>query len=46
MSAPVLPTSINTDSEEYKARSAHNQALRDDLWTKVAEAAVAAAVVV
>ena len=40
MSAPVLPTSINTDSEEYKARSAHNQALRDDLWTKVAEAAL------
>jgi 3-methylcrotonyl-CoA carboxylase beta subunit len=40
MSAPVLPTSINTEAEEYKARVAHNRALRDDLWAKVAEAAL------
>jgi 3-methylcrotonyl-CoA carboxylase beta subunit len=40
MSAPVLPTSINPDSEEFKARTAHNRALRDALWAKVAEAAL------
>jgi 3-methylcrotonyl-CoA carboxylase beta subunit len=40
MSAPVLPTSINTEAEDYKARVAHNRALRDDLWAKVAEAAL------
>ena len=40
MSAPVLPTSINPDSEEVKARAAHNRALRDALWAKVAEAAL------
>ena len=40
MSAPTLTTQINTDSEEFKARSAHNSALRDELWRKVAEAAL------
>ena len=40
MSAPTLTTQINTGSEEFKARSAHNSALRDELWAKVAEAAL------
>ena len=40
MTAPTLTTQISTDSEEYKARSVHNRALRDALWVKVAEAAL------
>ena len=40
MSAPTLTTQINTDSEEFKTRSAQNNALRDELWRKVAEAAL------
>lgn len=40
MSAPVLDTSINGDSDEYRARSAHNRALADALRTAVAEAAL------
>ena len=40
MSAPTLTTQINADSEEFKARSAHNRGLRDELWAKVAEAAL------
>jgi 3-methylcrotonyl-CoA carboxylase beta subunit len=40
MSAPTLTTQINTDSEEFKTRSAHNSALRDELWRKVADAAL------
>jgi 3-methylcrotonyl-CoA carboxylase beta subunit len=39
MSAPVLATAINTDSDTFRANAAHNRALRDDLWAKVAEAA-------
>jgi 3-methylcrotonyl-CoA carboxylase beta subunit len=40
MTAPVLPTAVNPDSETFRANAAHNRALRDDLWAKVAEAAV------
>ncbi|MGH6697111.1 carboxyl transferase domain-containing protein [Sphingopyxis sp.] len=40
MSAPVLGTSINADSDEYRTRSAHNRALTDTLRTAVAEAAL------
>ena len=40
MNAPTLTSHIHSDSEEFNARSAHNRALRDDLWTKVAEAAL------
>jgi 3-methylcrotonyl-CoA carboxylase beta subunit len=40
MSAPTLTTQINTEAEDYKARVAHNRALRDDLWAKVAETAL------
>ena len=40
MSGPTLSTQINPDSEDTRARAAHNRALRDELWTKVAEAAL------
>ncbi len=40
MSAPVLGTSIDTDSDEFRTRAAHNRALRDELWTRVAAAAL------
>jgi len=40
MSAPTLSTQINTESDDYKKRVAHNSALRDELWAKVAEAAL------
>jgi 3-methylcrotonyl-CoA carboxylase beta subunit len=40
MSAPVLPTTYNAEDEGAKARSAHNRALKDELWAKVAEAAL------
>ncbi len=39
MTAPILPTQIDTQSEAYRAQSAHNIALKDELWVKVAEAA-------
>ncbi len=39
MSAPVLSTSVNPDSDEFRARAARNRALKDELWTKVATAA-------
>ena len=40
MSAPTLTTQINTEAEDYKVRVAHNRALRDALWAKVAETAL------
>jgi 3-methylcrotonyl-CoA carboxylase beta subunit len=40
MSAPVLPTSYNPDDPDTQARRAHNLALKDELWAKVAEAAL------
>ncbi len=40
MSAPVLTSAVNVDSEAFHANVAHNRALRDDLWTRVAEAAL------
>jgi 3-methylcrotonyl-CoA carboxylase beta subunit len=40
MSAPVLPTSYNPEDETAKARMAHNRALREELWAKVAEASL------
>jgi 3-methylcrotonyl-CoA carboxylase beta subunit len=40
VSAPVLGTNINADSDEYRIRSAHNRALTDALRTAVAEAAL------
>ena len=40
MSAPVLDTKINTDSEEFRARDAHNRALRDELRIRVGKASL------
>ena len=40
MSAPVLNTAVITDSDQFRANAAHNRALRDELWAKVAEAAL------
>ena len=40
MSAPVLATSLSPDSESFRANAAHNIALRDELWAKVAAAAL------
>jgi len=39
MSAPTLDTKISIESEQYRANAAHNIALKDELWSKVAEAA-------
>lgn len=40
MSAPVLGTAVDPDSETFKTRAAHNRALRDELWARVAIAAL------
>ncbi len=40
MTAPVLTSTLDTDSPEAKARAAHNRALAEDLRAKVAEAAL------
>ena len=40
MSAPILPTSLNLESAEAKARATHNRALAQTLRAKVAEAAL------
>ncbi|HEY8605222.1 carboxyl transferase domain-containing protein [Tsuneonella suprasediminis] len=40
MTAPILPTRLDRESPEAKARFAHNRALADDLRAKVAEAAL------
>ena len=38
MSAPVLGTMVNADSDAFRANAAHNRALRDELYARVAEA--------
>ncbi len=40
MSAPVLSSSIDPESETFRARAAHNRALRDRLRADVAKAAL------
>ena len=40
MSGPVLPSAVDTDSEAFRANATHNRALRDELWAKVATAAL------
>jgi 3-methylcrotonyl-CoA carboxylase beta subunit len=40
MTGPVLPTAIDTSSEEFAARATHNKALRDRLYADVATAAL------
>ncbi len=39
MTAPVLSTAIQTDSQTFRANAAHNIALRDALYARVAETA-------
>ena len=40
MSAPILGTMINPDSDGFRTNAAHNRALRDELYARVAEAAL------
>ncbi len=40
MTAPVLPTSFNADDPATQTRVTHNRALKDELWSKVAGAAL------
>jgi 3-methylcrotonyl-CoA carboxylase beta subunit len=40
MTAPTLTTNLSTDSETFRANAAHNRALKDALWAKVAETAL------
>ena len=40
MTAPNLTTNLSPDSEFFRANAAHNIALRDELWAKVAQAAL------
>src|SRR3546814_1937938 len=40
VSAPVLQTMIQPESEGFHANAAHNRALRDELFARVAEAAL------
>ena len=40
MSAPVLQTMVQPESEAFHSNAAHNRALRDDLRSRVAEAAL------
>ncbi len=40
MTAPVLITAYRADDAAAQARAAHNRALKDALWAKVAEAAL------
>jgi 3-methylcrotonyl-CoA carboxylase beta subunit len=38
--APVLGTNVDPDSDEFRTRAAYNRALKDELWARVAEAAL------
>ncbi len=40
MSAPTLTTNINPEDETFRANAAHNRALKDELWARVAKAAL------
>ena len=40
MSAPILSSSYNSEDPATQARTAHNRALKDELWTRVAESAL------
>jgi 3-methylcrotonyl-CoA carboxylase beta subunit len=40
MTAPTLTTNLSPDSECFRANAAHNIALKDALWAKVAETAL------
>ncbi len=43
MTASFLPTSYNPEDPATQARAAHNRALKDELWAKVAKAALGGA---
>src|SRR3546814_2727681 len=38
VSAPVLGTMVNSESDAFHANASHNRALRDELYARVAEA--------
>jgi 3-methylcrotonyl-CoA carboxylase beta subunit len=40
VTAPILTTTYNSEDTTTRANAAHNRALRDELWAKVAEAAL------
>ncbi len=40
MSAPTLASALSTESESFRANAAHNIALKNELWAKVAKAAL------
>ncbi|MGB5077173.1 MAG: carboxyl transferase domain-containing protein, partial [Sphingorhabdus sp.] len=40
MTAPILSSQIDHQAEETRARAAHNRALRDELWARVAQASL------
>ena len=40
MTAPTLTTALSPDSDTFRANAVHNIALRDELWAKVAQAAL------
>ncbi len=40
MSAPVLGTNVDPDSDEFRTRAVHNRELKDELYARVAEAAL------
>ena len=40
MSAPIIQSQVSLESDPFKTNTAHNQALRDELWVKVSQAAL------
>jgi len=40
LSAPIIQSQVSLESDPFKTNTAHNQALRDELWVKVSQAAL------
>ena len=40
MSAPISQSQVSAESDPFKTNTAHNQALRNELWVKVSQAAL------
>ncbi len=40
MTAPILSSALHAESDTFRANAAHNRALRDELWARVAEVAL------
>jgi len=40
LSAPIIQSQVSPESGPFKTNTAHNQALRDELWAKVSQAAL------